>query len=120
MSIKLIAQRAPFFIVITYITFASLMPMPEFIGPTIWDKALHFVGYAGLCFLGYIAFPNFGWKMAAFVVLWGIGIELAQIPVPGRLFEWGDVLANSLGALAGWASFVAMCKIYLRFWPQKA
>jgi len=31
----------------------------------------------------------------------GIAIELAQIPIPGRGFEWADAMANTFGTFCG-------------------
>ncbi|MGB0732808.1 MAG: VanZ family protein [Pontibacterium sp.] len=115
MQAKQIALRIPFILVLALITYASLMPMPAIVGPTLSDKVLHFVGYAGICFIGFIGFHTFGWRLTVFVILWGIGIEIAQIPVPGRLFEWLDIVANSIGALAGWGAFVVACGLLSRF-----
>jgi VanZ family protein len=34
----------------------------------------------------------------------GAALELAQKLVPGRSFEWGDMLANTAGVLTGMAA----------------
>lgn len=63
-----------------------------------WDKANHFIGYAGLAGLAGLAGVRLPIAFAV-AVLYGIVIEYAQIPVPGRSGgDWHDILANGLGA----------------------
>ncbi|MGJ7458231.1 VanZ family protein [Halomonas sp. MA07-2] len=80
------------------IALGSLTPGSQMPSHLPWDKANHFVGYAGLAGLiglSGVRLPR-TFRMA---VLFGIAIEVAQIPVPGRSGGDGwDILANSLGA----------------------
>ena len=80
------------------IALGSLTPGSQMPSNLPWDKANHFVGYgglAGLIGLAGVRLPQ-GFLIA---VLYGIAIEYAQIPVPGRSGgDWADILANSLGA----------------------
>lgn len=80
------------------IALGSLTPGSQMPSNLPWDKANHFVGYAGLA--GAIGLAGLRLPLAFLVaVLYGIAIEFAQIPVPGRSGgDWADILANSLGA----------------------
>ena len=80
------------------IAVGSLTPGSEMPERLPWDKANHFVGYAGLA--GLIGLAGVRLPLAfALAMLYGIAIEYAQIPVPGRSGgDWYDILANSLGA----------------------
>lgn len=98
-------KRLPFFFLICAITYLSLAPMPEIPGPTLSDKVLHTLAYAGITFWGFYGFPKGGLKLVAFVIAWGILIELLQWLTPTRMLELLDMLANSLGAFIGWGCF---------------
>jgi len=77
---------------------------PELAGPLMWDKLDHFIAYFGLMLLSTLAWGlrrSLVWVFLAVLVLGG-GLEILQILV-GRDGEWGDFLANCLGALAGLA-----------------
>ncbi|MFY0992785.1 VanZ family protein [Halomonas sp. C05BenzN] len=80
------------------IAIGSLAPGSEMPETLPWDKANHFVGYAGLAGLVGLAGVRLPFAFAV-VVLYGIAVEYAQIPVPGRTGgDWWDILANGLGA----------------------
>ncbi len=80
------------------IALGSLTPGSEMPETLPWDKFNHFVGYAGLAGLLGLAGLRLPWAFAV-AVAYGIVIELAQIPVPGRSGGDGwDILANSLGS----------------------
>ncbi|WP_302140207.1 VanZ family protein [Halomonas alkalicola] len=80
------------------IALGSLTPGSQMPSNLPWDKLNHFIGYAGLA--GLIGLAGVRLPLAFLVaVLYGIAIEYAQIPVPGRSGgDWADILANSLGA----------------------
>lgn len=76
------------------------------------DKMTHFVFYTGFAILCSMVFRertkgmiNIGKATRNAVILaigYGMLIEALQYVLPtGRMAEWGDVLANSLGALTG-------------------
>lgn len=76
-----------------------------------WDKKLHFAGYAALGVALAYATATSRWsslRRAVLVigaaVLFGVGIEVLQAPLPDRYFSYDDMLANALGALlaTGW------------------
>jgi len=73
---------------------------------------IHFLLYAVLGFLAGHALAGEGqFTIRLFLLgltlctLFGILDELYQISVPGRAFEWIDVLANGLGSAAGLGVF---------------
>lgn len=81
----------------------SLISVQEFPLPfDVWDKALHFLAYAGLggWFGAVLIRPLHGWVVATAVTL-GIMLEIIQGWSGLRVFEWADMVANALGALAG-------------------
>ncbi len=80
------------------IALGSLTPGSQMPSNLPWDKLNHFVGYAGLA--GLVGLAGVRLPHAFLIaVLYGIAIEVAQIPVPGRSGGDGwDILANSLGA----------------------
>ncbi|WP_355662459.1 VanZ family protein [Halomonas salifodinae] len=80
------------------IALGSLTPGSEMPQALPWDKFNHFVGYAGLA--GLLGLAGLRLPRAfAVAVAYGIAIEFAQIPVPGRSGgDWWDILANALGA----------------------
>lgn len=86
------------------IAVGSLTPGSEMPDSLPWDKANHFVGYASLAaLLGLAGLPLR--RAFALAVLYGVAIEYAQIPVPGRSGGDGwDILANTLGAAFAVAS----------------
>jgi VanZ family protein len=75
----------------------------RWIGAThVSDKLLHFAAYTLLAFI-----PVFGFKVrpgilaALSLIPLGVVLEFAQRLVPGRGFEVADMVANTLGVLAG-------------------
>jgi VanZ family protein len=83
---------------------------PSTHGPdVIWDKLLHFTAYFGLAGIATVALGRQKaslWAAFALAVFGGI-LEIVQSFV-GRDAEWGDEIANVLGAgvglAAAWAS----------------
>ena len=69
-----------------------------------FDKLQHFAGYAVLAVGGVLLFAKLRAQALAVLVViaFGIGIEFAQASLTtDRMGDAADVLANSLGALAG-------------------
>lgn len=82
------------------IAVGSLAPGDDMPANLPWDKANHFIGYAGLAGLLGLAGIRLPLAFAA-AVSFGIAIEFLQIPVAGRRGgDWADILANGLGAAA--------------------
>ena len=82
--------------------------------PNFWDKALHFLAYAGLAFLlacvrGYRSPPTLGTYLGLLVLvgLYGVADELLQLVVPNRYADIKDWCADMLGAIAGLATYAA-------------
>ena len=93
------------FLVLTaiYALNQALTPHPK--GPSFgWDKLNHALAFAVLAFAGLFtlrerAHPVF-WTVFLLLAL-GLGIELAQMYVPGRSAEWNDVAADTVGVGLG-------------------
>ena len=83
------------------IAWGSLSPATDLPQHLPWDKFNHFVAYAGLA--AGLRLTGCRWSVACGVtVAFSIGIEYLQVRVPGRHGgDWGDILANALGAGAG-------------------
>ncbi|SEL22666.1 VanZ family protein [Halomonas daqiaonensis] len=80
------------------IAWGSLTPSSELPETLPWDKASHFIGYAGLAGLVGLSGVRLPLAFLAALLL-GIAIEFAQLLVPGRSGgDWADMLANGLGA----------------------
>lgn len=77
----------------------------------LWDKKLHFAGYAALGFTLAYATATSPRPLVSRVLLvlgtavaFGVTIEVLQGPLPDRYFSYADMLANAIGAIfaAGW------------------
>jgi VanZ family protein len=83
------------------VVWGELKPGPH--GPqVIWDKLLHFTAYFGLAGIATVALGRRRaslWAALALAIFGGI-LEIVQSFV-GRDAEWGDELANVLGAGLG-------------------
>ena len=67
------------------------------------DKIVHFMGYTVLAVLptAFFELLGMGLALAASMIPMGVLIEFLQRLVPGRSFELGDMLADTLGVIAG-------------------
>ncbi len=105
----------PFLAVLAVVLYTGLRPEPV---PQVFDqqdKLHHLLGFAALMFTMRLAFPQ--WHLARTIVLSlaaATMIELAQGLLPNRQASLGDMLANTLGVLLGWASSTLMYRLYLR------
>ena len=78
----------------------TLTPGDGVPGPSGMDKVYHFTAFAALVWPVTASRPRTAlWAVPA-AIAFGIAIEIIQ-PHVGRHRELGDVVANSLGALAG-------------------
>jgi VanZ family protein len=104
--LRLFIKRAAFWLLwpaIAVIAWGELTPQPphEISDLLGWDKAQHFVAYFGLSLMAVL-----GWSgrraLLLFLAVIALGgtLEILQAMV-GRDAEWGDMLANTLGAAVG-------------------
>lgn len=96
-------SRTAFWALLLCVTVLSLMPT-DYLPPqvfSLWDKAQHALAFAALTALGLRAYPRHPWQVAAGLLLFGAGIELAQAATGWRHGEWGDWLADAVGLAAG-------------------
>ncbi len=83
-------------VAVALLTPASALPQTD-----IWDKLEHAGAFAGLAFLGFIAFPERTnvWRLVLALIAFGSVCELLQMFVPGRDSSLEDAIANALGVL---------------------
>ncbi len=105
-------------VLIFAISWLALSPNPPQVMSTGWDKSNHMLAFGTLAFCGH-----WGWRQRIERELWlplallGFGgvIELLQLHVPGRSGEWADMLADSVGILAGMLmaklALILLCRI---------
>lgn len=83
--------------------YLSLTPRPLQLdmGITFFDKISHFTGYAVLMgwFMQLYQATRIRLAYAVGFMLMGMVIEFLQGMGPSRLFEWADMLANTLGVI---------------------
>jgi VanZ family protein len=67
------------------------------------DKLVHFLGYTVLAIVpvAFVEFAGTGIALAASMIPMGVLLEFLQRLVPGRSFEVGDMLADSIGVMTG-------------------
>jgi len=89
---------------LAYIIYGSLTPDPVDVQIDGFDKIMHFSAYALLMIWFAMIFHKAIYRNSyaiAFIML-GVGLEFAQQAGGVRYFEFGDMVANSLGVLAGY------------------
>ncbi|VTU38637.1 putative integral membrane protein [Variovorax sp. PBL-H6] len=96
-------RRAAFWGCALAILILSLMPPVPKMPTTGWDKSNHMLAFAVLMLLGRCAYPGRMAFLACGLLAYGALIELLQSLTPARFAEWGDLLADALGLIAGWA-----------------
>ncbi|MBQ9214079.1 MAG: VanZ family protein [Bacteroidales bacterium] len=74
--------------------------MPKFEIP-YFDKIVHFGIFGVLGFLISYEKRSSYYNTLILCALYGVAIEIIQSFLPWRSFEWADMLADTLGALAG-------------------
>jgi VanZ family protein len=91
-----------FFILLAGFIYLGLTPSPENSVPMFNDKLMHFTGYFIAGGSISFAFPLWKiWQRASFLILFSIGIEIAQHFMPPRTFDIADIGANSSGVILG-------------------
>lgn len=85
--------------VVVYLTLMPKPPpMPGFF--LSWDKAQHFIAYAGLMWWFRQAFEP-QWRWVVFLTILGIALEGIQGVTDTRHFSYGDMVANAIGVFGG-------------------
>ncbi|MDH5392387.1 MAG: VanZ family protein [Gammaproteobacteria bacterium] len=109
------------YLYLAYIIFGSLTPSPVEVHIDDFDKIMHFSAYAILMMWFAMIFYNARARVlhaVAFVAL-GVALEFAQQAGGVRYFEFSDMVANSLGVLAGYAVTRGCGKYHLLRIEQK-
>jgi VanZ family protein len=91
------------FVLVGFVVIVCLVPGDKLPGTPFNDKFSHFIAHFALAawFAGLMPRRRW-WKIFAGLGLLGIGIEVAQALMhEGRDADPRDVLANSIGAIAG-------------------
>ncbi len=86
------------------IVWGELTPDPPAISQHIWDKAEHFTAYFGLAAMATLVIGlrrSLAWAILGVIALGGL-LEILQALL-GRDAEFGDFIANTIGALTGLA-----------------
>ncbi len=90
--------------VLTWLSLSAGVSLPD----QLWspDKLAHFGAYGVWAWLwgwgrGKAGLAWSWWAIALGCVAWGLLMEGIQGLMPWRTFEWGDALANGLGAVVG-------------------
>ena len=86
------------------VCYLAFTPTPPQLASAWWDKANHSLAFLALTVTACLAFPR-PWRGVWLVMLgllaFGAAIEVVQAFVPGRSCEWEDLLADSVGIVAG-------------------
>jgi len=94
----------------------SLAPRME-LPVDLWnaDKLLHCVAYLWLALLPTLIFkgPQKRFLSSIALVFLGVGLEIGQMYVPGRMFSLADIGANTTGVFLG---FSTGKRCYDKFW----
>jgi VanZ family protein len=100
-SVFLLVVRSQFVLLLALATYLSLSTSSGVVSVNIWDKALHFIGWAGLYGSLQLAslFRANIFAAAASLLLYSFVIEIAQSYM-GRTFSLLDLLANGVGIAA--------------------
>ncbi len=115
LRIPLALRRAAFLaytLALGWLSLASAQTVAAYYPVLQWaDKLLHFACYGLLVLLARFAFRDpsgvrvAAWLVPGLAMLYGCALEVAQgwLVQYQRSFEWGDMLANALGAWLFWA-----------------
>lgn len=100
-SVLLLVVRSQFVLLLALATYLSLTTSSGVVSVNAWDKALHFIGWAGLYGSLQLAclFRANIFAAAASLLLYSFVIEIAQ-SYTGRTFSLLDLLANGVGIAA--------------------
>lgn len=89
---------------IILVIFLSLIPSAAIGGAMPSDKLAHFLAYGVMGVLASLSVKSISKKVLLFILIIGLGIllELLQFYIPGRSASLFDIIANTLGAVAGY------------------
>ena len=90
-----------FHVLLAVVLVLSLLPPSTPMPTTGWDKSNHLLGFALLGWVGTMAHPTHAVRVIAGLLAYGALVEVLQSLTPYRLAEWGDLLADGLGAVLG-------------------
>lgn len=98
------AWRALLALLLLVITWLALVPEPPRGVSTGWDKSNHALAFASLAFAAVWALwrePRQWPRLVAWLLAYGVGIEIAQYFDPPRSADWHDVVADGVGIALG-------------------
>ncbi|OWQ87665.1 hypothetical protein CDN99_18560 [Roseateles aquatilis] len=98
----------------TVISWLAFSPHPPPEADLGWDKANHFAAFASLAVVGMQclrAGARRRWIVLAWLLAFGILIELVQSQIPGRDAELQDVIADMIGAAIGLAAHALLMRL---------
>ena len=104
-SLRRAAALACGWLIVAVIAWLSLTPSPPTLDFQWGDKLGHLAAYGGLMFWFSRLYTSQRSRLA-FALAWvamGIGLEFTQGALGYRAYEMLDMVANTLGVLAGWA-----------------
>ena len=88
----------------------SLIPPGPELPTTGWDKTNHLLAFGVLALLGCRGYPRNVAMLLVCLLAFGALIEVLQSLTPYRFAEWGDLLADALGLVLGWAAGLLLRK----------
>ena len=87
-------------------------PLKRSLETSLTDYVQHFLSFSLLGTLAWSARRAAAWAtwvpFLCSLLTYAIAIELLQMAIPDRTFQWHDLFANTMGLLGGWA-FPAVC-----------
>lgn len=92
--------------------------MPEWIGQWVDSHGVmrNAVGFFGLGLAVFFLFGPSG-RIAAALCVFGTVLEVAQIWIPSREFDWRDIVTSVAGVLVAWACARALPRLF-RAWER--
>lgn len=78
----------------------SLLPTPDHLPSTGWDKSNHLLAFASLFLVGQKAYTNL-LRLTLGLLFFGGLIEALQHQTTYRYAEWGDLVADAAGLALG-------------------
>jgi len=95
--------RALWFFLIAAVTLCSLLPASVVPRPPGGGTLEHLSAYLALALIPAVAMRRLYSVFVAVisVACLGVLLEILQIAIPGRAFEWADIVMNTVGVTAG-------------------